>query len=142
MAFIFSKTQEQALIKSIEAAEAKTSGEIRVHVEPRCEQGDPFARGIALFAELEMHQTQERNGVLFYIAYEDHRFAIVADEGINQKVPAHFWEEVRDVMQASFKAGKPLEACQKGIALAGEKLQYFFPADESRGNELSNEISR
>lgn len=142
MAFIFSKTQEQALIQSIEAAEAKTSGEIRVHVEPRCKEEDPFARAVALFAELEMHQTEQRNGVLFYIAYEDHRFAIVADEGIHQKVPPHFWEEVRDVMQAEFKAGKPLEACQKGIALAGEKLQHFFPADPSQGNELSNEISR
>jgi uncharacterized membrane protein len=35
---------------------------------------------------MKMHKTKLRNGVLFYLAIEDHKLAVLGDAGINSKV--------------------------------------------------------
>jgi uncharacterized membrane protein len=151
MAFIFSENEEVAIIAAIQAAEARTSGEIRLHVEPHCKDeaetaqpdGDAFERALKLFVQLQMHRTKAQNGVLFYLAYESHKFAIVADVGINAKVPEDFWEHIKDNMQAHFKEKRFLEGIKEGIAAAGEALSQYFPADDKdSANELTDEISK
>lgn len=139
--FFFNEEEERRIIDAIRKAEDHTSGEIRVHVEPQC-KGDSFERALELFAELEMHQTQLHNGVLFYLAYESHKFSIVADEGINQAVPENFWEEIKDMMQEKFKNKEFILGLSEGILLTGEQLKTYFPIDEKGDqNELSDDIS-
>ncbi len=142
--FIFNKEEEAAIVKAIQDAEAQTTGEIRVHLEPVCPKEDSFERAIEVFAELEMHRTQLHNGVLFYLAYSSHKFSIVADEGINAVVPEHFWEDIRDLMQHKFKKGEFLSGLTQGIVLAGEQLKKFFPhqAGKDDKNELSDDLSK
>ena len=140
--FFFNATEETAIIKAIRDAEDRTSGEIRVHVEPTC-KGDSFERALALFAELEMHRTQLHNGVLFYLAYDDHNFSIVADEGINKLVPENFWEDIKDMMEAKFKQGEFVIGLQQGVALAGEQLKKYFPHEGGKDkNELTDDVSK
>lgn len=140
--YFFSPEQEQKLIEAIQTAEKNTSGEIRIHVEPTCEE-DPFAQALAMFKELEMHHTKDANGVLFYIAYESKKFAIVADEGINTKVADNFWEEIKEEMQKSFKANQFIEGISAGVLKAGKQLQQHFPYQEGQDkNELSDDISK
>ena len=50
-----------------------------------------------------MHNTAERNGVLFYLAVDDRKFAVIGDAGINSKVPAGFWDEVKELLQEKFQ---------------------------------------
>ena len=50
-------------------------------------------RAAWVFKKLGMHKTAERNGVLFYLAVDDRKFAIIGDAGINAKVPAGFWDD-------------------------------------------------
>ncbi|MDD3722298.1 MAG: TPM domain-containing protein, partial [Lutibacter sp.] len=76
--------QEQAIIKAIEVAEKNTSGEIRVHIERNTEL-PPLERALEVFHLLEMEKTELRNGVLFYVAVESKKFAILGDEGIHTK---------------------------------------------------------
>jgi len=78
---------------------------------------------------------------LFYLAIADHKFAILGDAGINQKVPENFWEEIKEEMTASFKEGKFTEGLSTGIKKAGEQLKHHFPWQEDDVNELSDEIS-
>jgi uncharacterized membrane protein len=140
--FFFNEAEEHKIIDAIRKAEDHTSGEIRVHVEPEC-KGDSFQRAIELFAELEMHRTQLHNGVLFYLAYESHKFSIVADEGINKAVPENFWEEIKDMMQSKFKDKDFVLGLTEGIALTGQQLKTYFPIDEEADqNELSDDISK
>lgn len=136
----FNEEQEAEIVAAIRAAELNTSGEIRVHIEERCKK-DGFKRATEIFGNLAMHKTELRNGVLFYIATLDHKFAIVGDEGINKKVPAHFWEEIRDQMQSAFKQGDFVGGLTVGIAQSGKALKEYFPYDKDDTNELSNEIS-
>jgi len=66
---MLSQLEQQKVLECIAAAEAATSGELRVHLEAQCEK-DPIARAIDLFYELGMQATEQRNGVLIYVAYE------------------------------------------------------------------------
>lgn len=136
----FTQRQQEAIQLAIAQAELNTSGEIRVHVEKKCKE-DPVKRAIAVFEKLGMHKTEQRNGVLIYVAMDDHKLAIVGDKGINEIVPDHFWDDERDLMTSYFRQGQFTEGLVKGIAKVGEQMKSAFPYLEGDNNELSNDIS-
>ena len=136
----FSEYQQQEISKSIEHAELNTSGEVRVHLEETCKI-EPLKRAIEVFEKLAMHQTEQRNGVLFYVAVKDKKFAVIGDQGINVLVEENFWDDVKTEMLNHFKLSKFSEGLCKGIEMAGEKLKIHFPYQANDVNELSNDIS-
>lgn len=136
----FTKEEKQAITAAIAEAELNTSGEIRLHVENRCKI-DVLDRAAYIFGKLNMHETDQRNGVLFYLAVDDHKFAIIGDAGINKVVPANFWDEIKQTMLALFKEGRFTEGLSMGIRMAGEQLKANFPYQHDDINELSDEIS-
>ena len=137
----FLSDQEQAnVLAAISDAESQTSGEIRLHLESRC-KGDVLDRAAVVFETLAMHKTALRNGVLFYLATEDRKLAILGDSGINAVVPEGFWNEVKDTVIAGLAAGNPSEGLASGIRLAGQQLSAHFPLEANDINELSNDIS-
>jgi uncharacterized membrane protein len=136
----FKREEEEIILKAIKDAEKNTSGEIQVHVENRCKK-DTLDRATEVFSMLKMHKTKLRNGVLFYLAVEDKKFAILGDSGINAAVPADFWTRIKDNMQNDFKTGNFAKGLSEGIAEAGKQLQKHFPFDKSDMNELSDDIS-
>ena len=88
-----------------------------------------------------MHKTELRNGVLFYLAIEDHKFAILGDAGINQKVPADFWNETKEIVISKLKDDAFADGLAVGVIRAGEQLKAHFPYKTGDVNELSNDIS-
>jgi uncharacterized membrane protein len=136
----FTKEQKEIIQSAIKHAELNTSGEVRVHIETNCPE-DVLDRAAFWFAELKMHKTKERNGVLFYLAIADRRFAILGDAGINAKVPVGFWDEVKEVMLNCFRDLDFTIGLEKGILMAGDKLKAFFPHKIDDVNELDDEIS-
>ncbi len=137
---LFTPEQEKIVTDAIKQAEQNTSGEIRVHIE-NYDKDDVLDRAAYWFAKLEMHKTKERNGVLFYLAVDARKFAILGDAGINSKVPEGFWNEIKDTVVEYFKQGKFAEGLAKGILMAGEQLKKYFPHQKDDINELSDEIS-
>jgi uncharacterized membrane protein len=137
----FITTEDQKKIaQSIKKAEKQTSGEIRVHLEQNCKLS-VLDRAAGLFAELNMHKTKLRNGVLFYLAWEDRKFAILGDAGINSVVPDNFWDEIKIRMQVRFRSGHFVEGICEGVELAGEKLREQFPRAHDDDNELPDQVS-
>ncbi|MCG5644587.1 TPM domain-containing protein [Flavobacteriaceae bacterium LSUCC0859] len=139
---LFTKEEESAIVAAIVAAEKHTSGEIRVHIEASRKGKETIDRAVEVFQELEMHQTQARNGVLFYLAYEDHAFSIFGDQGINEKVPPGFWDSTRDLMQEAFRRSAFAEGLIAGIGEAGRALKDYFPYESNDKNELDDSISK
>lgn len=133
-------TEEQEIVEAIRQAENRTSGEIRVHLERHTDKS-AFDRAKELFHQLKMDNTKAENGVLIYVAVDDHTFAICGDRGINQVVPPGFWESTRDAIQTQFKQGNFKDGLVNGITRAGEQLRTYFPWDSDDRNELSDEIS-
>ncbi len=88
-----------------------------------------------------MHKTELRNGVLFYLAVKDQKFAILGDAGINVKVPDNFWDDIKEHMLLNFKDSKYAKGLEEGIKMAGEQLKKHFPFQSDDVNELSDEIS-
>ena len=88
-----------------------------------------------------MNQTALRNAVLFYIAYEDHKFALVGDEGIHLKVGPEFWQLVKDKTLDDFKEQHYVKGLQEGIEEVGKQLQRWFPRDSNTDkNELPDDV--
>ncbi|MDA3821051.1 MAG: TPM domain-containing protein [Bacteroidales bacterium] len=136
----FTKEDKVKLKEAIEQAELNTSGEIRLHIDNHCKI-DVLDCAAGWFEKLEMHKTEQRNGVLFYLAIKDKKFAIIGDAGINAVTPDNFWEHTKEAMLVLFKENKFAEGLIKGIDMAGEKLKEHFPYQCDDENELPDEIS-
>lgn len=136
----FSQSDEALIKDAIRQAENNTSGEIRVHIENNC-KGEVLDRAAQVFDLLKMQKTELRNGVLFYLAVKDKKFAILGDVGINTKVPAGFWDEIKMLMLGKFQTGDFATGLAEGIILAGEQLKTHFEHKDDDINELSDEIS-
>ncbi len=137
---MFTDEEKQQVVAAIQSAEQNTSGEVKVHVESKC-LSTPLQRAQEVFVTLGMQKTQLRNGVLFYIALDDHKFAICGDSGIHACVPENFWESTKDVMRGYFRQNKLIEGICAGIEKAGQQLKLHFPYQSDDINELSDDIS-
>jgi uncharacterized membrane protein len=136
----FTEQNKLQISNAIRVAETDTSGEIRVHIEKYC-KGDVLDRAAYVFDKLEMQKTKLRNGVLFYLAVEDKKFAILGDVEINQKVPEDFWKCITEKAIEKFKNSQYSEGLTEGIIEAGKQLKEHFPYQKEDINELSDEIS-
>ena len=132
--------QQKTVVDAVRLAEKGTSGEIRIHIDGDC-PSSALERAEEVFGKLGMHRTKLRNGVLIYLACNSKVFSIVGDKGINDVVPEHFWEDVIAMMGAEFRSGRFTEGLSRGVLMAGEKLQAFFPYQKDDVNEQPDEIS-
>ncbi len=139
--FFLSASEQEQILEAIRQAELATSGEIRVHIEGKSLEPDVIERAKEVFAELGMNRTELKNGVLFYLAYEDRKFAVIGDKGINERVPDDFWNSTRDLMRSHFSKQEFALGLSKGIEKAGQQLKTYFPRQDDDINELSDDIS-
>src|SRR5690606_3920990 len=136
----FTITERQQIRQAILEAEQKTTGEIQVHLEGHAMK-PVEERAVEVFNILGVSQTKARNGVLFYLAFKDHKFAVLGDEGINKVVPPDFWDQIRSHMENLFRQGRFTEGLCDGIRMTGEQLAKYFPYTQDDKNELPDDIS-
>ena len=135
-----SALDQKRIVSAIGDAEGHTSGEIRVHVQKRVGATDIRNLAERTFERLGMTKTLLRNGVLLCIASEDRQFVILGDKGINEKVPADFWDDVIANLTNRFKAGEFTDGIIDAIEAAGEHMEKYFPRSGKDVNELPDEI--
>jgi uncharacterized membrane protein len=88
-----------------------------------------------------MDQTEQRNGVLIYVAVKDHQMAVLGDEGIHKKVGDAFWNEEVKKMREHFREQLYMDALVKVVHDVGSALQTHFPySRETDKNELPDDI--
>ncbi|HQQ95498.1 MAG TPA: TPM domain-containing protein [Bacteroidia bacterium] len=136
----FTDQEQQMIVEAIKAAELKTSGEIRVHLESFC-LGDPLKRAEKIFAKLGMHRTAERNGVLIYIALRSRKLAVAGDAGIHARLSSEYWTKIVENLVTGFKQERKAEALAACILECGQQLARYFPRKSDDKNELDNSIS-
>src|SRR5437016_13814883 len=129
------KLDQARIVAAIQNAERVTSGEIRIHVQPKAVGGDIRTVAEKTFERLGMTKTALRTGVLLFIATEEQRFVILGDKGINEKVPAGFWDEIAAKLTIRFKNGEFTDGIVDAIAAAGEHLKEYFPRAADDMNE-------
>ncbi len=137
----FTPAEKDIIVTAIQEAERRTSGEIRIYVESKCEMVNPVLRAREIFYQLKMDQTASRNGVLLYLAMDDHQLAVFGDEGIHQKVGHEFWQKEVAIMLEEFKQKHFIEGIAHIVEDIGEALVTHFPYDGSTDkNELPDDI--
>ncbi len=131
---------DERIKAAIAAAEKQTSGEMRVSVA-RFFYGSVRHAAEKAFDRMKMRDTRDRNGILFFVVPSRHRFVVVGDEGIHQKVGQEFWDKLVAAMAGDFKAGKFNEGLIRGIEKCGRLLASHFPYQGARDvNELPDDI--
>ena len=133
------RLDQKRIVDAIAEAESRTSGEIRVHVQPKA-GGDIRNVAERTFERLGMTKTHLRNGVLLFIASEENQFVILGDKGIDENVPGGFWDEIAAKLTIRFKAGEFTDGIVDAITAAGEQLRTYFPHEADDVDELSNDI--
>ena len=137
----FSEEEKQTITSAIQQAERKTSGEVRVYIESKCSYVNAIDRAVEIFGKLNMHQTQQRNAVLVYVAVKDRQLAIFGDEGIHQKVGNDFWNNAVKQMVQHFNKNNYAVGIAEIVIAIGDALQHHFPYDEKTDiNELPDDI--
>ena len=137
----FSKFDSERIVAAIAAAEKTTSGEIRVHVTRR-KPDDIETRARWRFEQLGMTRTKRRNGVLVYVAPRAHKFRVIGDTAIHEKVGDAFWTAVASEMEASFRKGEFTEGVIVAVTRVGEALAAHFPPQPGDVNELPDSIDQ
>ena len=137
---MLSELDKKSIVNAIQSAEEITSGEIRVHIDKKGGK-DPFKEAKRVFERLGMTKTKERNGVLIYLCFKRKQIAILGDQGINEKVPEGYWDELYHIMATAFRNEHYCDGICEAVQLVGEKLSTHFPVNHDNPNELSNEIT-
>ncbi len=135
----FKVKEEHRILKSVRQAESVCSGEIRVFVEDKCPE-TVERRTIEVFKNLKMFNTQQRNGVLIYIALTDKKFAVFGDEGIHQHLGFHFWRTEAAYLRDFFEQDMMVDGLCHVIKHLGDVMQPLFPHQNNDANELPDEI--
>ena len=91
-----------------------------MHIQPKA-RGDIRTVAERTFERLGMTKTALRNGVMLFIACEENNASrSSATSGIDEKVPAGFWDEIAAKLTIRFKAGEFTDGIVEAIHSAGE----------------------
>lgn len=144
---LFGRADLEAIAGAVDAAEERTAAEIRVHLERRVPRRrrepvvDALSRAREVFLALKMHETALHGGVLIYLALEDHKLAIVGDEGIHARVDPGYWEAIRDRMVERLRRGAARDAVVEAVQDVGGVLAREFPRRPDDVDELPDDVS-
>ncbi|MEO8054738.1 MAG: TPM domain-containing protein [Acidobacteriota bacterium] len=137
----FENLDRPSIVEAIRRAEAKSYGEIRVHLH-RGAVKDARVEAERTFLKLGMHKTARGSACLIFIAPASRAFAVVGGTGIHEKVGDGFWLEARDATLGPFREGRFTEGIVCAVEKLGDALTLFFPRDGvSDRNELPDEVS-
>ncbi|MEL0083339.1 MAG: TPM domain-containing protein [Gammaproteobacteria bacterium] len=97
-------------------------------------------RALQAFFSRELHATRDRTGILIMVSLLEHRLEILADSGINARVPADTWQQIIFDMLAQIKAGDLAEGFCTAIHECAEVLAREFPGSHDNPDEISNRV--
>lgn len=139
---LLSLAEQEQVVACIREAESRTTGELRVFVESKCNKADAMERAVELFEKLGMAATEKRNAVLVYLATEDRKYAIAGDKEIYEKAGgAAFWQAAAEKLKGHLQAGEVATGLANCIKELGNAMASHFPYDPAiTRNELPDEI--
>ena len=93
------------------------------------------------FFKLGVANTRDKTGILIFLLLANRSFYILADSGINEKVPLGTWDKIKDEIQKNFSHGEFCKGIIFGIEEVGKILSKHFPIKPDDTNELSNRVN-
>lgn len=132
------------LQQRVQASEQRHTGEIRLCIEA----GLPLSylwrdapvreRAIAMFGKLRVWDTEHNNGVLIYLLLAERAIEIVADRGLDRRVPPEAWHGLVGTMADAFRRGDFEAGLMQAIEAVEALLVQHFPL--AQGAQRPNEL--
>ena len=95
---------------------------------------------VTSFFNKGLSNTRDKTGVLIYISIFERKVWVLADSGINKKVPEDTWKKIVDIIVEGIRNKQQGEAIVKAITMVGDILKSHFPVREHDVDELDNLI--
>lgn len=138
---LLSSAEQEQVVACIREAESRTTGELRVFVESKCNKADAMERAVELFEKLGMTATEKRNAVLVYLATEDRKYAIAGDKEIYERAGgAAFWQAAAEKLKGHLQAGEVATGLANCVKELGNAMASHFPYDPAITREKHSSV--
>jgi putative membrane protein len=97
-------------------------------------------KALVTFVEHGIYRTRGGSGILILISLFEHRVYVLADAGINARVPLHTWDEIVATVTRGIVEGRACDALCQAISRCGDLLAHEFPRQDDDHNELPDLI--
>lgn len=95
---------------------------------------------VTSFFKNGLYRTRDATGILLFISVFEHKVWVLADHGINAKVPAGQWEAIVSRVTDGIRNKRAAEAICEAVASIGAVLAEHFPVQDDDVDELDNVI--
>jgi putative membrane protein len=92
------------------------------------------------FLTRNVHLTEKRTGILLFVSLAERYAEVVADAGINAKVPQEEWNGIVAILTGHAAEDDHASGFLKAIQQAGQLLETHFPAGPDNINELDDHL--
>ena len=114
---------------------------VRVRLLPRkARRAAAHRAAMEQFTQHGIARTKDRSGILIFVSLAERYARIVADEGIDARVPQPEWQAAIDSLLSHMKDGRIADGFTAAIGTCGEVLATHFPASERNLDELPDRI--
>lgn len=97
-------------------------------------------KALLSFIERGLHHTRDKTGILILISLFEHRVFVLADQGINDRVPKETWDEIVRMVTDGIRRGQTADALCTAVTRCGQLLERHFPVKKDDTDELPNLI--
>ena len=96
-------------------------------------------RAAEAFIEERVYATEERTGILIFVALFEHRVLVLADEGISSRVEDSAWDSISTSLAQGLRDGTPAPALIEAVRRCAALLHRQGVIETDPINQLSNE---
>lgn len=97
-------------------------------------------RAVRAFYEKGLYRTRDETGILIFLSLLEHKVWILADRGINTRIPHDEWQDLARQLSLGMREKRACEALCSVIACCGEDLARHFPRKHDDTNELADHV--
>ncbi len=98
-------------------------------------------RAVRHFMESGVYNTRDRTGILIFVSSLEHRVELLADSGIDEKIPQEKWDSIVGHIIAGVKSNQAVKHLCESIRECGTLLAEHFPIQADDVNELKDDIA-
>jgi len=98
------------------------------------------ANALRQFLARNVHLTSERTGVLIFVSLAERYAEVVADAGINARVPQDTWDGIVRDLTTQARDNRLADGFVAAIATVGGLLSRHFPVSTTDVNELDDHL--
>lgn len=97
-------------------------------------------RAVEQFLAQNMHTTDGRTGVLIFVSVAERYAEILADSGIDAKVPESDWKDIVDQLTTMIGDGRAADGFVAAVEAVGLRLAQHFPPGSVDPSRLPNHL--